>query len=47
MSRHPNGQVADSLVYVNGKLHGSAVWYDESGHLIKKVEYDNGVRIRN
>jgi hypothetical protein len=39
------GRMKESFNYVNGKLHGEHVWYDESGKIIKTVVFNNGVRV--
>lgn len=44
LSQHHNGQVADSFVYVNGKLEGTYISYHPNGQRATVVEYKNGVR---
>lgn len=45
LSRHHNGQVADSFVYVDGKLEGKYISYHPNGQRATAVEYNNGVRV--
>lgn len=42
ISYYPNGQVSDSLFYVNNKLVGSAKHYYENGQVAYEVEYKEG-----
>jgi hypothetical protein len=39
------GKIKESFVYVNGKLNGERCWFDESGNVIQRVMYNNGIRI--
>ncbi len=39
------GKLQESFTYVNGKLNGEHIWWDESGKVIKCIVFKNGVRI--
>ena len=41
---HPNGVIASQMVYVNGKLQGEQVRYDQHGIIQSKVTFNQGVR---
>lgn len=39
---YPNGQVAESQNYINGKLHGASIWYSLKNVILKEFIYVDG-----
>ncbi len=39
------GKIKESFIYVNGKLNGARCYYDESGKIIQRIIYKNGMRV--
>lgn len=44
ISWHPDGQVADSMGYVDGLLHGTYKLYHQNGQIATEAVYDMGAR---
>src|SRR5690606_9396981 len=44
---HENGKVAQTGTYLNGKLHGDWMSYDEQGNKLTIAKYDMGAKTGN